>query len=65
MEDFLANKKLSADDLGERGEAVLNPAESLISDEEAQRMSKVSIITIYNINLHNFLGIGSLSYNIE
>ena len=55
MEDFLANKKLSADDLGERGEAVLNPAESLISDEEAQRMSKVSIITFYNINLLNFV----------
>ena len=44
MEDFLANKKLSADDLAARGEGNRNPAESLISDEEAQRMSKVRII---------------------
>ena len=65
MEDFLANKKLSADDLGERGEAMVNPAESLISDEEAQRMSKVSITTFHKFNIHYFLGIGSLSYNIE
>ena len=42
MEDFLANKKLSANDLASESEANANPAENLISDEEAQRMSKVS-----------------------
>ena len=46
MEDFLANKKLSADDLAQRGEANVNPAETLISDEEAQRMSKVRTIIL-------------------
>ena len=49
MEDFLANKKLSADDLAAKGEANRNPAESLISDEEAQRMSKVRIINFFNL----------------
>ena len=64
MEDFLANKKLSSDDLKAQGNVNLNPAESLISDEEAQRMSKVSIEIIL-INLLHFIGFGSLSNNIE
>ncbi len=42
MEDFLANKKLSANDFEKEQGADLTPADLLISDEEAQRMSRVS-----------------------
>ena len=54
MEDFLANKKLSANDLASESEANANPAENLISDEEAQKMSKVSNKELKS-SLNNFL----------
>ena len=43
MEDFLANNKLTEKDLDNNGHSGnVNPAEMLVSDEEALRMTKVS-----------------------